>query len=117
MGAIDVIVNNAGVMYYTYMTNLMEDDWERTIDINCKGVTNGVGAVLNGMVERKRGHIVNMSSDAGRRVRKQLTTKKLNIILDVFFLNHAKENYYNKSSLYSQYTMYYVHNITQITVT
>lgn len=32
-----------------------------------KGALNGVGAVLNGMLERKKGHIVNISSDAGRK--------------------------------------------------
>jgi NADP-dependent 3-hydroxy acid dehydrogenase YdfG len=33
-----------------------------------QGVTNGIGAVLDGMLKRGKGHIVNMSSDAGRRV-------------------------------------------------
>nr|XP_002741323.1 PREDICTED: dehydrogenase/reductase SDR family member 11-like [Saccoglossus kowalevskii] len=67
LGPVDIIVNNAGVMYYTLMKNLNEDQWERTIDVNCKGVVNGVGAVLSGMISRGKGHIVNMSSNAGRR--------------------------------------------------
>lgn len=58
----------AGVMYFTNMKNLHEDEWERTVDVNCKGVMFGVGAVLGGMIERGSGHIVNISSDAGRRV-------------------------------------------------
>ena len=37
------------------MKNLHEDEWERTIDTNCKGVVNGVGAVLQQMLARKRG--------------------------------------------------------------
>lgn len=45
-----------------------EDEWERTVDVNCKGTMFGVGAVLKGMVERGSGHIVNISSDAGRRL-------------------------------------------------
>ena len=40
----------------------------QTVDVNCKGVLNGIAAVLPGMLERKSGHIVNISSDAGRKV-------------------------------------------------
>lgn len=57
-----------GVMYFTNMKNLHEDEWERTVDVNCKGTMFGIGAVLGGMVERGSGHIVNISSDAGRRI-------------------------------------------------
>ncbi|CAM9262432.1 unnamed protein product [Choristocarpus tenellus] len=67
-GPIDFLVNNAGVMYYTNMKNLHEDEWERTVDVNCKGTMFGIGAVLGGMIERGSGHIVNISSDAGRRI-------------------------------------------------
>ncbi|XP_074650108.1 uncharacterized protein LOC141905204 [Tubulanus polymorphus] len=67
LGPVDVIVNNAGVMYYTMMKNLHENEWEKQIDINCKGVVNMVGAAIDGMLTRKSGHIVNMSSNAGRR--------------------------------------------------
>nr|XP_054754745.1 uncharacterized protein LOC129260800 [Lytechinus pictus] len=65
-GAVDILVNNAGVGYITYMKNLHEDAWDKMVDINCKGVLNGIGAVLPGMIERQRGHIVNISSNAGR---------------------------------------------------
>ncbi|RUS91040.1 hypothetical protein EGW08_001168 [Elysia chlorotica] len=47
------------------MTSLHEDDWDKMVDVNCKGLLNGIGAVLGGMVERKKGHIVNISSDSG----------------------------------------------------
>nr|CAB3237767.1 N-(5-amino-5-carboxypentanoyl)-L-cysteinyl-D-valine synthase-like [Phallusia mammillata] len=67
LGPVDIMVNNAGVMYYTHMSNVMMDDWDEMVDINCKGVTNGVGAVLPGMLKREKGHIVNISSDAGLR--------------------------------------------------
>ncbi|CAH1778393.1 unnamed protein product [Owenia fusiformis] len=67
LGPVDIIVNNAGVMYYTLMKNLHENEWEKQIDINCKGVVNCIGAVVDGMVSRQSGHIVNMSSNAGRR--------------------------------------------------
>ena len=68
LGPVDVLVNCAGVMYYTLMRNLREDDWERTVDVNCKGAMNCIGAVLGGMLARRRGHIVTISSDAGRKV-------------------------------------------------
>jgi NADP-dependent 3-hydroxy acid dehydrogenase YdfG len=68
LGPIDILVNCAGVMYYSMMKNLREDDWERTVEVNCKGALNCVGAVLGGMLGRGRGHIVTISSDAGRKV-------------------------------------------------
>jgi NADP-dependent 3-hydroxy acid dehydrogenase YdfG len=68
LGPLDILINCAGVMYYTLMKNVREEEWERTVEINCKGALNCVGAVLPGMVERGRGHIVTISSDAGRKV-------------------------------------------------
>jgi NADP-dependent 3-hydroxy acid dehydrogenase YdfG len=68
LGAVDILVNCAGVMFYSLMKNLHEDDWEQTIDVLCKGMLNCVGAVLKGMLDRGRGHIVTISSDAGRKV-------------------------------------------------
>ncbi|KAK7495229.1 hypothetical protein BaRGS_00013411, partial [Batillaria attramentaria] len=67
LGPADILVNAAGVMYYTLMKNLHQDEWDRTIDINCKGVTNCIASVLDGMVKRECGHIINISSDAGRK--------------------------------------------------
>ena len=68
IGPVDILVNCAGVMYYTLMSNLSEDDWERTVDVLCKGMLNCVGAIITGMLERGQGHIVTISSDAGRKV-------------------------------------------------
>ena len=68
LGPVDILVNCAGVMYYTLMKNLREDEWERTVDVLCKGMLNCVGATLRGMLDRGRGHIVTISSDAGRKV-------------------------------------------------
>jgi len=67
-GRVEVLVNCAGVMYYTLMANLREEEWERTVRVNCEGALNCVGAVLPGMLLRGRGHIVTISSDAGRKV-------------------------------------------------
>ncbi len=68
LGPVDILVNCAGVMFYSLMKNLHEEDWERTVDVLCKGMLNCVGAVLGGMLDRRRGHIVTISSDAGRKV-------------------------------------------------
>ena len=68
LGPVDALVNCAGVMYFTLMENVRADEWDRTVEVNCKGALNCVGAVLPGMVERGRGHIVSVSSDAGRVV-------------------------------------------------
>eukprot|EP00966_Prymnesium_polylepis_P186882 4331960-Prymnesium_polylepis.1 len=72
-GRIDLLVNCAGVMYFTLMKNLHYDEWEQTIDINCKGVVNTSGAVLPHMLGAKCGHVINISSDAARTVFPALT--------------------------------------------
>lgn len=68
LGPVDYLVNCAGAMYFTLMKNLRQEEWERTVDVLCKGMLNCVGAVLGGMLDRGRGHIVTISSDAGRKV-------------------------------------------------
>jgi len=68
LGPVDALVNCAGVMYYTMMKNVCAEEWDRTVEVNCKGALNCVGAVLPGMMERGRGHIVTISSDAERVV-------------------------------------------------
>ncbi|KAK4083654.1 uncharacterized protein Triagg1_1316 [Trichoderma aggressivum f. europaeum] len=68
LGPVDIIVCCAGVMYYTMMANVQTDQWERTVDVNCKGVLNCLAATVPGMLEQKAGHVVAISSDAGRKV-------------------------------------------------
>ncbi len=68
-GRIDVIVNNAGLMPSSPLERLKIDDWDRMIDVNIKGVLYGIAAALPYMQRQKSGHIVNVSSVAGHRVR------------------------------------------------
>ncbi len=65
-GQIDILVNNAGIMPLSFIKNLRIDEWEQMIDVNLKGVLYGVAAVLPLMRHRKCGHIINISSTAGR---------------------------------------------------
>jgi NADP-dependent 3-hydroxy acid dehydrogenase YdfG len=63
-GTIDAIINNAGLMPLSYIKKLKTDEWEKMIDVNIKGVMNGVAAVLPTMIENKKGHIINIASSA-----------------------------------------------------
>lgn len=67
-GRVDILVNNAGLMPLSLMKNLHVDEWEQMVDVNIKGVLFAVGAVLPIMREQKSGHIINISSVAGRKV-------------------------------------------------
>ena len=66
-GAVDVIVNNAGVMPLAFLADhsAAADAWSRCIDINIKGVLNGMIAVHDQMMTQGHGHIVNLSSIYG----------------------------------------------------
>ncbi|WP_440895643.1 SDR family oxidoreductase [Amphibacillus sp. Q70] len=72
-GAVDIYVNNAGVMGSSSIVNGDVDDWEQMIDINIKGILYGIHSVLPDMLEKKNGHIINMASDSGFEVTKRLT--------------------------------------------
>jgi 2-hydroxycyclohexanecarboxyl-CoA dehydrogenase len=66
LGPIDVLVNNAGWDIFKPFTKTAPADWERLIAINLVGALHMHHAVLPGMVERRSGRIVNVSSDAAR---------------------------------------------------
>jgi len=68
-GRIDVMINNAGLMPMSPLERLKIDDWNRMIDVNIKGVLYGIAAALPYMQRQKAGHIINVSSVAGHKVR------------------------------------------------
>jgi NADP-dependent 3-hydroxy acid dehydrogenase YdfG len=61
-GLVDILVNNAGIMPLSPMTALKVDEWDRMIDVNIRGVLNGIAAVLPDMKARGSGHIINVAS-------------------------------------------------------
>jgi len=67
-GTVDILVNNAGLMPLSFVKSLKVDEWEQMIDVNIKGVLFMTAGVVSHMKEKKSGHIVNISSVAGRIV-------------------------------------------------
>ena len=66
-GKIDILVNNAGIVYYKNIIDTTEEEWDKTIDINLKGVFLFTKEVLSHMIKNKSsGVIVNVSSSAGK---------------------------------------------------
>ncbi|OBZ20369.1 oxidoreductase [Pseudomonas protegens] len=66
-GPADALINNAGVMLLGGISRQDPQQWERMLDVNVKGLLNGVHAVVSGMIERRQGTLINVSSVAGRK--------------------------------------------------
>jgi short-subunit dehydrogenase len=64
--AADVVVNNAGVITKKPLLRLSPDEWNEMVDVNLNAIFHVTRMVLPGMIERRRGHIVNIASIAGR---------------------------------------------------
>jgi NADP-dependent 3-hydroxy acid dehydrogenase YdfG len=67
-GWVDVILNNAGVMLLSPIDRLNVAEWDTMIDVNTKGVLNGIAAALPHMKEQKSGQIINTASVACHKV-------------------------------------------------
>lgn len=67
-GTVDVLVNNAGVGLYAPIAQADPKDWRKMFDVNVLGTLYATQAVVRHMLERRTGHVVFVSSAAGRRV-------------------------------------------------
>nr|WP_321223400.1 SDR family oxidoreductase [uncultured Psychroserpens sp.] len=66
-GKVDGLINNAGLMPLSYVEKLKTDEWDKMVDVNIKGVLNGVSAVLPQLKKQNGGDIINISSMAANR--------------------------------------------------
>jgi len=64
-GGVDAIFLNAGIMPTAPLSAMKTDEWDQAVDVNIKGVLNGVAAVLPTFIEQKAGHVLATSSVAG----------------------------------------------------
>ena len=61
-GRLDILVNNAGISQIKLFTDTTEEDWDRMMDVNVKGLYNTCHSLISQMIERKYGRIINVSS-------------------------------------------------------
>jgi len=61
-GSIEVLINNAGIAQQKLFTDITPEDWDAMLDVNVKGIFNCCQAVVPGMINRKRGKIINLAS-------------------------------------------------------
>jgi 3-oxoacyl-[acyl-carrier protein] reductase len=64
-GSLDILVNNAGVTGDNLLMRMSEAEWDRVIDTNLKGAFHGIRAAARGMMRRRAGRIINITSVVG----------------------------------------------------
>jgi len=67
-GRVDVLFNNAGIMPVNNLDQVARDEWNNMLDINVKGVLNGIASALPIMKKQKSGHVITTSSVLGYEV-------------------------------------------------
>jgi 3-oxoacyl-[acyl-carrier protein] reductase len=65
MGGIGVLVNNAGLTRDNVLMRLKDEDWTQVLDVNLRGAFNTIRAVSRGMMKRREGRIINITSVVG----------------------------------------------------
>jgi 3-oxoacyl-[acyl-carrier protein] reductase len=65
LGPIDILVNNAGLTRDNILLRLADADWDAVLDANLKGAFHTTRAVIKGMMKRRSGRIINISSIVG----------------------------------------------------
>ncbi len=67
-GRIDIVVHNAGVMPLSRLDALLVDEWDRMVDVNVRGLLNGIAATLPHLLRQGRGHVVTVASVGAHQV-------------------------------------------------
>jgi NADP-dependent 3-hydroxy acid dehydrogenase YdfG len=67
-GSVDILVNNAGVMLLSAVGKGLSEEWRQMFDVNVLGLLYATDAAIGVMREQQSGHLVNISSVAGRKV-------------------------------------------------
>ena len=67
-GRIDVVVHNAGVMPLSRLDALLVDDWDRMVEVNVRGLLNGIAATLPHLLRQESGHVITVGSVGAHQV-------------------------------------------------
>lgn len=65
LGGIDILVNNAGVTRDNLLMRLKDEDWDAVVDTNLRGAFNTIRAASRGMMKKRAGRVINITSVVG----------------------------------------------------
>lgn len=91
LGHIDIMVNNAGITTQETFKDLPVEKWDLIMAVNLRGTFLCTKAVLSQMIERKSGHIINMSSILAQQVKLSIPYGASKAAIERFTLGLAKE--------------------------